>query len=360
MVLTRSSLLVTALAVSAVNCAPTKLEDRAAPAGVPDYVLKYAPVVYLHPDDEYMPTDIKVFLENTTPRVKFEVVPNPPKPLTLDNINQLGGDVFLTSNSDVTQNPQWIKGTKPDKNGRTQNATTAAIIVNDKGNNTVDAFYMYFYAYNDGGKILDCDKLNFGNHIGDWEHTMVRFSHGTPQAVWYAQHAHGQAFAYAAVNKTSSGRPIAYASRGSHASYPVAGVHDITVPNLPPGILLDYTDRGTYWDPVLSALFYRFDAGAKTFSAFGEGEVKGAPTGWLGFGGRWGDEEYPVSDARQVKMLGQAKFASGPTGPADKQLNRDQVCPENNGMACEVRQTLVPRKVGEGGGEAPSSVVRGG
>jgi hypothetical protein len=109
-----------------------------------------------------MPTDINVFLENTTPRVKFEVVPGPSNPLTLDNVNQLGGDVYLTSNNDVTQNPQWIKGTKPDSNGRTNGATTAAIIVNDKGNGNVDAFYMYFYAYNYGGEVLGWNKLNFG------------------------------------------------------------------------------------------------------------------------------------------------------------------------------------------------------
>ena len=39
--LRRSLLLAVALAASAVNCAPTKFEDRQAPAGVPDYVLNY-------------------------------------------------------------------------------------------------------------------------------------------------------------------------------------------------------------------------------------------------------------------------------------------------------------------------------
>jgi hypothetical protein len=55
----------------------------------------------------------------------------------------MGNDVYLTSNDDVTKNPEWIKGSKPDANGKTNNAITAAVIVNDKGNGNVDAFYMY-------------------------------------------------------------------------------------------------------------------------------------------------------------------------------------------------------------------------
>jgi hypothetical protein len=289
-----------------------------------------------------MPTDIKVFLDNTTPKVNFNEVSGPSKPLTQDNLNQLGSDVYLTSNDDVTKNPSWIKGTKPDSNGKTNNAITAAVIVNDKGNGNVDAFYMYFYAYNYGGEVLGWSALNFGNHVGDWEHTMVRFSNGVPQAMWFSQHANGQAFTWSAVEKTSSGRPIAYSAQGSHANYAMGGTHDHTIPNLnlPSGVLEDHTERGTYWDPVLSSYFYTFDAGKNEFTA-----VNGEPTGWLGFKGRWGDQEYPESDKRQVKLFGQAKYASGPTGPADKQLNRDKMCPEN-GITCILRTILVPRKVG--------------
>jgi hypothetical protein len=85
-----------------------------------------------------------------------------PNPLNLSNVNHLGSEVFLTSKNDVTQDPEWIKGTKPDGRGKTNNAITAAVIVNDKGNGNVDAFYMYFYAYNYGGELLKWDALNFG------------------------------------------------------------------------------------------------------------------------------------------------------------------------------------------------------
>jgi len=171
---------------------------------------------------------------------------------------------------------------------------------------------------------------------------MVRFANGSPEAIWYSQHANGQAFRYGTVEKTGD-RPIAYSSKGSHANYAISGTHDHTIPNLnlPGGVLEDYTDRGVMWDPLLSANFYKFDAGNSAFSAY-DGQ---APTAWLNFKGRWGDEEYPESDPRQVKLFGQAKFSGGPTGPVDKQLNREKICPDN-GQLCILRSILVPRSKG--------------
>ena len=105
---------------------------------------------------------MQYFLNPTTPRVNYQEVPGPSKPLTTLNLDQMASNVWLTSNDDVTKNPEWIKGTKPNANGKTEGATTAAVIVNDKGNGNVDAFYMYFYAYNYGGEVLGWKNLNFG------------------------------------------------------------------------------------------------------------------------------------------------------------------------------------------------------
>ncbi|KAJ5063897.1 hypothetical protein J3E72DRAFT_395760 [Bipolaris maydis] len=351
-----SLIAVVTVAVSLVNGAPLSQEKRQAPSGVPDYVLKYAPIVYLHSEEKYYPTDLQSFLDHTTPRVDFNEVPGPSKPLRTSNLDQMANNVWLTSNDDVTTDPTWIKGTKPNASGKTEGATTAAIIVNDKGNGNVDAFYMYFYAYNYGGEVLGWKQLNFGNHVGDWEHTMVRFSNGQPTAIWFSQHANGQAFRYSAVERDAAGiRPIAYSSKGSHANYAMGGTHDHTIPNLnlPGGVLEDYTNRGTVWDPLLSAWYYKFTPSTNKFEAY-DGQ---APTAWLNFRGRWGDQEYPESDKRQFKLFGQAKFSGGPTGPADKQLNREKVCPEN-GKLCILRSILVPRKAGMDGAMPKTHVLQ--
>ncbi|PSN70142.1 hypothetical protein BS50DRAFT_571435 [Corynespora cassiicola Philippines] len=327
--------------VGLVVSAPAKVEGRQAPSGVPDYVIKYAPVVYLHSAEVYFPSDLQVFLDNTIPRANYQEVSGP-RPLNANNVNAYGQDVYLTSEDDVTTNPAWIKGVKPDKNGKTNGAVSSAIIVNDKGGGNVDAFYFYWYIYNWGGKVLGLSSLNFGNHVGDWEHNMIRFSNGVPQYIWYSQHANGQAFKYSVTEKYQDVRPIAYSSNGSHANYAMGGTHDHLIPNLnlPGGALEDYTNKGYFWDPTQSAYYFKFDAGANKFTPYDESGA--TPVNWLNFKGRWGDQEYPTSDKRQVKLFGQAKYGSGPTGPADKQLNRAKVCPEN-GNLCILRSILVPR-----------------
>jgi hypothetical protein len=300
-----------------------------------------APIVYLHSGETYFPTDLQTFLANIVPKVNFQPV-STPNPLDLNNLNSLGSDVWLTSKDDVTRDPQWIKGTKPDQNGKTNGAITAAVIVTDKGGGNVDAFYMYYFAYNYGGNVLGIKQLNFGNHVGDWEHIMVRFVNGKPTYIWYSQHANGQAFAYSSVHKQGL-RPIGYISKGSHANYAIPGTHDHTIPNfnLPAGALEDKTDKGILWDPLLSAYYYKFNRNGGSFETF---DGAATPTAWLSFKGRWGDQEYPKSDKRQVKVFEQAKFVGGPTGPADKQLDRKNVCPEN-GKTCILRTILVPKEV---------------
>jgi hypothetical protein len=167
---------------------------------------------------------------------------------------------------------------------------------------------------------------------------MVRFKSGVPSAVWFSQHANGQAFAYRAVEKHGGLRPVAYSARGSHANYAMPGTHDHVIPNLnlPGGVLEDYTDKGALWDPLLGAYFYRFEKEGSRFVSSG-----GAPVEWTGFEGAWGDEEYPESDKRQFKLFGQARFVGGPTGPRNKQIEREKVCPDN-GILCIVRNILVP------------------
>lgn len=175
----------------------------------------------------------------------------------------------------------------------------------------------------------------------DWEHNMIRFANGKPTQVWYSQHAFGEAFTYDCLEKQGD-RPVAYSGNGSHANYAIKGSHDHTIPNvnLPGiGILTDYTDQGTLWDPLLSAYYHQYDASSKVFTPYDPLY----PTAWLNYIGKWGDEEYPDSDPRQHKIFdidATARFAGGPTGPEDKQLNRTEVCPVAKGYVCDVRTKI--------------------
>lgn len=67
---------------------------------------------------------------------------------------------------------------------------------------------------------------------------MIRFANGTPQALWFSQHASGQAFTYNALEKKGK-RPYAYSGNGTHANYAVKGSVSILppfhhIPNLIP------------------------------------------------------------------------------------------------------------------------------
>ena len=309
---------------------------------VPTNRYNSAPLVWLQSQDPYAPSDIGAQLAHTRPEDNFATVANAPSPLTLDNLdslNNLGGsNVYLTSVDDVTTHPAWLRGVQPDSTGKTIGATSCAIIVNDHGSGNVDAFYMYFYAYNQGVTILGQE---IGDHVGDWEHNMIRFSNGVPQAVWYSQHGNGEAFTYSCLEKQGV-RPVIYSANGSHANYATQGSHDHSIPdfNLPVGPVEDHTDQGKLWDPTLNAYYYSYNVNTNTYTPYDSSY----PTSWLYFLGKWGDQQYPFSDPRQKRILGisaTAKFVGGPTGPQDKQLNRTLVCP-SNGLLCVVSPVLRP------------------
>jgi hypothetical protein len=73
------------------------------------------------------------------------------------------------------------------------------LVVVDKGDGVVDAFWFFFYSYNLGNAVFN---IRFGNHVGDWEHTVVRFQHGEPKAVFFSEHSFGEAYAWDAVEKS--------------------------------------------------------------------------------------------------------------------------------------------------------------
>lgn len=74
----------------------------------------------------------------------------------------------------------------------------AVLVVVEKDNGVVDAFFFFFYSYNLGNKVFN---VRFGNHVGDWEHTVVRFQHGKPKAVFFSEHSFGEAYTYDALEK---------------------------------------------------------------------------------------------------------------------------------------------------------------
>ncbi|KIW18849.1 hypothetical protein PV08_03138 [Exophiala spinifera] len=303
----------------------------------PAYVKKHAPIIWLHSEDTFMPSDIRNHVLHTTPYISFKPVPDSPA-LDLNNLsslNQLSKDMFLTAVENVTSMPDWLLGETPDTKGALHNSTACAVVVVEKSDSVTDAFYFYFYSFDEGAditqvvpplnKILPDAKPgdHFGNHVGDWEHNMIRFKDGEPYGIWFSQHGSGEVCLWedkACLSKEGD-RPIVYSARGSHANYPTAGshVHD--------SALIDVADKGRIWDPVSPGWFYSYDPASHLFVAL---EPESAPTDWLYFDGGWGDKQYPDDDPRQstVPYFGLKKYNSGPTGPKFKHLVRKGVEPD--------------------------------
>ncbi|RMZ77186.1 hypothetical protein DV738_g4466, partial [Chaetothyriales sp. CBS 135597] len=393
---------------------------------IPDYVIEHAPLVHLFSGEQFWPGDIAEHLYHITPSLNYTPIPASeiePSLKNLDKLNehQRGKWVYLTSQDNVEDLPEWLEGeknipapgldpenpfegndswvhfpgrswvdgvkdaihdlkdwfapgldrdfeqeddylksrwpdltlaksnnswrgkyheelrrrsadSKPEEKIRGGKSEAPAVLLTvNKGNGIVDAFWFFFYSFNLGNVVFN---IRFGNHVGDWEHTMIRFQHGEPKAVFFSEHNFGSAYSYEAVEKLGK-RPVIYSAVGTHAMYATAGLHPYI---LPWGILHDQTDRGPLWDPSLNSHAYTYDPKNDTLRA--SNLTPQAPTAWFHFAGRWGDKYYPLGDKRQYRFAGQYHYVSGPLGPKFKDLDRKKVCAGPEKAECVIKHWL--------------------
>ncbi|KAL8765428.1 MAG: hypothetical protein Q9209_007496 [Squamulea sp. 1 TL-2023] len=342
---------------------------------IPDYVLEFAPLVHLHSGEKFWPCDIAEHLNHVTPYLNYTPMAATSISLNLTNLDKLnkhthGRFVYLTSNDNVEERPDWLEGEKniPDDpeefhkfahdnrnqqplrangaeeiHGGRSDAPAVLVVVN-KGHGVVDAFWFFFYSYNLGNLVFN---VRFGDHVGDWEHCLVRFIDGKPKYVFVSEHYFGQAYTYSAVEKLGK-RPVIYSAIGTHAMYATPGAHPYV---LPLGLLHDQTDRGPLWDPTLNSLTYTYDHNSDVLLA--SNVTPTAPIEWFYFNGHWGDKFYPIDDDRQYQFAGQYHYVSGPLGPRFKHLGREKVCQGRTSDPCVIHYWLPPERirVAKGSGE---------
>lgn len=187
---------------------------------IPQYVLDYAPLVHLYSDEQFWPCDMAEHLFHITPELNYTPIHGRLQYSNLTNLDQLnefekGRHVYLTSDDNVEERPDWLGGQKniPDnvddgagdeesttryRNKGGRSGAPAVLVTVNKGNGIVDAFWFYFYSYNLGNVVFN---VRFGNHVGDWEHSLIRFQHGKPKVVFFSEHNFGSAYSYGAVEK---------------------------------------------------------------------------------------------------------------------------------------------------------------
>lgn len=352
---------------------PSPKERTLNPGEIPNFVIQHAPLVHLYSEERYLPYDIKKYVKNFKPTyrngtsVKLDNITQGPldiKDLSkLTNItNKSEEQIFMTALDDFSLDPEWITGefNKPNYYSGELKDAPAALIVVDKGNGWVDAYWFYFYSFNLGPFVMGLGP--FGNHIGDWEHSLVRFYNGQPVILWMSAHGGGGAYLYQNIEtpKTSKfikpseyigeDQPLIFSARGTHANYPSTGQH---AHDLPWSILNDFTDRGPLWNPKMNYLAYTFDPSSdKLTYANGSIPFREAEYGdWLLYDGTWGDPLLNETDPRQVWAPApfEWRYIDGPTGPLTKHLERTSPCQRakwwNFWNGCNVRRYI---QFGEG------------
>jgi len=234
---------------------------------IPNYVFEHAPLVHLFSGEEFWPCDMAEHLEHVTPNLNYTPILSQNQNLNLTNLDDLneynkGRFVYLKSDDNVEERPDWLGGQKnvpnvtaenphntlpqhphsdprilkerPLRGGRSD--APAVLIVVNKGHGIVDAFWFYFYSYNLGRKVLN---VRFGNHVGDWEHSLVRFQHGKPKVLFFSEHFFGTAYTYDAVEKlgkrvseTHPSPKLSIPTPPSHSQYAINLILDLIASHL--------------------------------------------------------------------------------------------------------------------------------
>lgn len=235
----------------------------------------FAPLVRLHPNDDYRPSSVGWYLKRVIMRLdrrvwadrqildKGEVRPANIAKQSSDGQSSGGrskSSFFLQIPNDDDE--------QATRRGSLASAVCYARIIERKHHK--DLQYWFFYPYN---------GLSLGEHEGDWEHISIRVAEGKAVKYYFATHGDGQERYPRDVDLVGR-HVVVYSARHSHASYPTAKTH---VRSLAPD---DHTaNGGPEW---------RTWRRLKTIDR---------RLGWVRYSGHWGE-------------IGDLPWTSGPHGPA--------------------------------------------
>ncbi|WDE03225.1 Vps62-related protein [Thalassomonas viridans] len=269
----------------------------------------FAPLVYLHQDDEFLPSSVPHFTPNTSPFSGYN-----------GNITDNNGYLTTGLSCAICTNQTFLYGQNPESASVpvyasiiTKNSPATSTGGIEPSDTVTDIVYWMFYPYNRGKWInpILWDTTWYGNHVGDWEHLTVRFVNGYPYQVYLSQHGDGSTYMFGDKNLmltgTSTGEFGAqvYSAKGSHALYAFAGSYtyqsiNIVVDSID---LTDHTSQGKAWHTSnnVEVMFYR---------------TPGQYTGdfaWMNYTGRWDNSEQAC-----ISTIGVCRLEDGPTGPIRK------------------------------------------
>ncbi|MGX7828911.1 hypothetical protein ACTG9Q_27865 [Actinokineospora sp. 24-640] len=279
----------------------------ASPPGTQEMALRFAPTVWLHPEEENFPSSASDYIRESVLRFDHgDICEEGDEPVATDlDETRLGrGEGYphkeavrsgirnpckhlddgrtFHSNAPAEQgenggrgfyldSPEEARpGNTPDADKRV-NAPAYWEYVPPKDGRASAYLYWFFYPYNEF-------RLS---HEGDWERVAVQVEGDRPVGVAFAKHGAPACSTPWEDMPKSGNRAEVFSAKGSHGSYPDEGDHPISWYQG-----TDHTGKGFAWDTSTTLL-----------------NVKDQP--WYGYRGIWG-------------KVGRIKVTSGPAGPWPK------------------------------------------
>jgi outer membrane protein assembly factor BamB len=343
------------------------------PPDVPETVLKYAPLVYLHSGDEYRPGDPTTFINNSAllwfheggcgPELVAEGGAVRPErlgrqaaggstyshrailPRTSDDAPCLHSNVAFSA-ADHTRPHDGSKRSGPENNywwdnpfyereGFYLDLSDSQTLRRGMSPPAADrpgapVFYEYvqhryvtywfFYPYNQFR--AENPENGFSRpvqeHEGDWERVSIQLDQDDrPVNVNYHSHDDGSVVPWDLVDKFDGTHPVVFSAKGSHASYPAADEYQTLCFDRPvindEVCALDRTDYGPMW-PTWRNLS---DVGSQP---------------WYGFGGAWGAVD--ALDTPFGSFLG--PHFTGPLGPSPYKNSKGHWSPRIGGRVTDL------------------------
>jgi hypothetical protein len=327
---------------------------------VPETVAELAPLVHLHPVENYWPGDPLTFISNSSLNWFHEggCTTDPVAPRNAVQASRLGAESgapytaqpdFRTINGvSCVPRPDFVfrahnytrpwDGTKRSKDndfwndpfyeregfyldqddaesirkgieGDTQNPDYSGAPVFYEYSPGRYVTYWFFYPYN---RFQTTSVVPDQAHEGDWERISIQLdSKDIPIRVFYYNHGDGDLYDWDAVQK-EEGHVIVFSARGSHGSYPIASPDPFGFPTDAPEVLgHDHTGYGLKW---------------KTWESLYD--VIAQP--WYGYGGAWGEVRAGYS------IIASGEIFTGPLGPSRFKNSRDKWSPRITGRVTGV------------------------
>lgn len=305
-------------------------------------VFRYAPTVFLHPDDKYLPMSADTFLANSSLNWNRDQACPDHMPAGKGQINasMLGSGGYThkwASTSPVcfeygrefrsnehTEPGKGVAGGEGfflnlDNDFRRGLGRGAPVYYEYYPRQFITYWFLYGFNVPPGPEHIDMELFA---HEGDWEGISVKLDQND-LPVEVAYFAHGKAprrVAWSQAPKSFGEHPDVYSAKGSHASYPEAGAHGMNAEGEVPLVgnyiwVNDYTARGEPWRTWNNLRDVRKQA-------------------WYGYGGTWGEMCGGLFCASQGP-LGPSGYKPNPYKPAPTS-GGTRVCPDTRPRCCGV------------------------